>query len=114
MRRLFVLALVLGMAPLAFAQEETPSIKLINFHRGVYAGGTRLYVFWSSQGIPPAPGSIVIEVSRDAGATWTKVASGVSNSGKYLWTLPRDEGDRYRLRITYNGKDGTTVSALSA
>jgi len=38
---------------------------------------------------------VTIEFSRDGGKSWEKVAENVQNSGKYVWTVPKVEHEKY-------------------
>ena len=102
-------------APAAPTQDDPPpELRLLNFHRGVYAGGSRLYVFWKSAHIPKGPKGLALDISRDGGKTWKEVAAGIPDTGRYLWTLPREEGRTLRLRLRWSGEGGVTVSSVSA
>jgi len=79
---------------------------------GRYAGGTRRFVFWECPDGDPI-GTIGIDLSSDGGATWRAVARDIENSGRCLWTLPRETGDRYRLRIIRNLPGNATVADAS-
>ncbi|MBN1419100.1 MAG: hypothetical protein JXP34_10005 [Planctomycetes bacterium] len=79
---------------------------------GRHAGGTRRYVFWECQDGDPI-GTVAIELSSDAGRTWRTVASDLENCGRYLWTLPHETGDHFRLRITRTLPGNATVSDAS-
>ncbi len=38
---------------------------------------------------------VTIEFSRDGGKSWEKVQENVQNSGKYVWTVPKVEHEKY-------------------
>ncbi len=44
-------------------------------------------------------GNVAIDLSTDGGATWTTIASSVTNTGSYNWTLPPTTSTTCRVRV---------------
>lgn len=108
---LFLGAAIAGASPGVW---DEPEVTLVTFHRGVYKGGSRHYILWSSrgEGVEKAPASI--ELSRGEGGEWEMVATDLPNSGRYLWTLPKEDGPSFRLRVTLHEEGGRTISVVSS
>ncbi len=59
--------------------------------------------------------SIDLAWSTDGGATYpNSVATGLSNSGSYTWSVPNTPGTTNRIRVTAHDAAGNTGSAASA
>lgn len=106
-----VAAFLAGAGPQA---GEEPEVALRNFHGGVYKGGSRHYVLWSSRGEAALKSPVSVEVSMDQGVQWEVIAKGLPNTGRYLWALPEENGPSYRLRVTVSVEGGRMISSVSS
>lgn len=76
--------------------------------------GSASSIQWSaSDNLALLSNPISIEVSTNAGSTWSTLVSGLANSGSYAWT-PSADGSQYRLRLTATDSVGNTTQATSA
>ena len=61
----------------------------------VQAGGS-YEILWKAE--PPESefgANVTIEFSKDGGKSWEKVQENVQNTGKYIWTVPNVEYEKY-------------------
>ena len=110
-------ALILAAAALIGAgpqEADDPEIRLLNFHGGAYAAGSRHYVFWDAPGDPLKRRPVSLEILRRGATGWEMIAEGLPNTGRYLWSLPAEEGDAYRLRVAVLKQGGKRVASVSA
>jgi len=85
--------------------EDSPTLTLNSPNGGeIYAVGDTFAVTWST-------GSVVspvdLELSRDAGTTWTTEAAGVANNGNYRLALSGPPANSCLLRVTATDGTGT-------
>lgn len=60
--------------------------------------GDSFEVRWKTEVAESEFGAMVtIEFSRDGGKSWEKVAENVPNSGKYVWTVPKVEHNKFAV-----------------
>jgi hypothetical protein len=61
----------------------------------------------------PSPLTIAIDFSSDGGASWQPVASGLSNTGSFAWTVPAvpTTQARIRVRASDGADEGQGISA---
>ncbi len=57
--------------------------------------------------------SVDLELSRDGGATFEPIVTGIPNDGSYLWTVTGPVSPACRLRVTAHDADAHEVSDLS-
>lgn len=75
-------------------------------------GGNRLCagaiekVRWSAFDTDLADAPAAIDLSRDDGAHWDKVAQGLPGTGEYEWRVPAEPGSGYRLRVSVSDRAG--------
>jgi hypothetical protein len=74
-----------------------------------WAAGQTAEVTWKSFGVT---GDISIDLSTDAGETWTALVSGVKNSGSHEITVPAGSASRCRIRI--RAVDGSAMDISNA
>jgi len=48
---------------------------------------------------PPWSPDVTLSVSTNSGASWSTIATGVTNTGSYLWTVPESVSDKCRIRV---------------
>ncbi|MCZ6689380.1 MAG: hypothetical protein O7H41_07240 [Planctomycetota bacterium] len=108
---------ILGSLPIGAAAQDAGAdnqVVLKNFHRGVFQGGSRHYIFWSMKGDGGDKTRVSIGFSRNGGEEWESIADGIDNTGRFLWSLPDEDGVGFRLRIKVAGDDGKIISSTSA
>ncbi|MHC5037404.1 MAG: SBBP repeat-containing protein [Planctomycetota bacterium] len=103
-----------GVAGYYATQEEpnaAPSTALTSPSGGEVLGGTQ-DVTWTTADNDPS--TVDIELSADGGASWSALASGVPDTGRWSWdTTAAADGTLYRVRVrARDGGDG--VSPWSA
>jgi hypothetical protein len=76
-------------------------------------GGTTLPVTWRSEG-GAAPAAVTLRYSTDDGATWSLLAEGVPNTGRYDWRVPGLDSPRVRLRVGPAAGGGAQADASDA
>lgn len=60
----------------------------------------------------PSPLTIALDYSTNGGGAWTEIASGQTNTGSYVWTLPDVETTAARVRVrAFDGADETGDSS---
>jgi hypothetical protein len=83
----------------------TGSLTVTSPNASVYwAIGTQQPITWTHT--LAAGSTSTIELSRDGGATWSLVVSGILNAsqtGSYLWTVPGPSTSQARIRVTSSG-----------
>lgn len=87
--------------------EFAPAI-IVNKPAGgdVWASGSTHEIGWSSYGA----GAVDILLSVNSGSGWLNVASGVSDSGDYMWHLPnRLKSDQCLISVVPSAADGNVV-----
>jgi hypothetical protein len=77
----------------AFAQE----LRLVTPNGGEgWAFDSRRRIEWTSTDVS---GNVSLEVSRDAGATWTLITASTADDGAFNWTVTRPASSRARIRV---------------
>ncbi len=74
----------------------------------VLAPGNPYDILWSAQDQDPTGSisSIDIYVSYDGGATWSPIATGLSNTGAYTWNVPDGYANNVYIRVVATDNDG--------
>jgi hypothetical protein len=67
-------------------------------------------VQWTLRG---APGGVAIDLSRDDGATWTRLSDEAENVGFYDWTAAGTVSSRARIRVTSMANPALTQTSPS-
>lgn len=66
-----------------------------------WSAGTVRPILWkSSAEAGPDPGTVDLDLSTDAGATWAPIARGEPNDGSFTWVVPNLPGGRGRIRVS--------------
>src|SRR5262249_21132653 len=87
----------IGTAATVLVDRSAPSVALLAPNGGEsWAPGSVHAITWTAS---DAEG-IALDVSTDDGASWQPVASGLSNSGSYDWTVPGTPSTSARVRVT--------------
>jgi len=74
------------------------------------SAGTTTDVLWMTTGQPRA--TMDLHLSLDAGGSWTPIALGVPNTGRYIWTVPNLPSDLALVRVS-SGSPPPAVSDTS-
>lgn len=73
----------------------------------VWGIGDSKSITWTSQNVI---GNVRIEISRNAGSSWTDIAASVSNTGTYPWTVTGPASTDCRVRVS-SVSDPATLDA---
>ncbi len=74
--------------------------------------GTSASLQWTA-GDDVSVNSVSIDLSRDGGANWTNLASGLANTGSYAWTVTGPTSTTAMLRVTATDGNCNSVSDTS-
>jgi len=77
--------------------SEPPTLSLLSPNGGeVLSIGVQEQIRWIQD---PNVQSVDLDYSIDNGATWISIASQISNSGNYTWTVPPPESEQCLVRV---------------
>lgn len=98
-----------------FAIDSTPPVVNLTSLTGgqTIRGGVNYTVTWTATDTNMASSPVTIEYSSNDGSTWTSVATGLSNSGSYTWSVPSVNGNTYQIRISASDLSGNIGQAAS-
>jgi len=66
----------------------------------VVKAGETYEILWKSEPTESEFGTMAtVEFSKDGGKSWEKVQENVSNSGKYVWKVPKVDSTQCKIRI---------------
>lgn len=92
-----------------------PSITLSSMNaNSAFKGGTAQSISWSASDVNWGSQNVTLSYSIDAGSTYQIIASGISNSGSYLWTLPSINSSQVKVKTSGCDVAGNCSSAESA
>ena len=82
--------------------STAPNLSLTTLNGGqVIAGnGATRTITWTGSDANFGANPISLAYSADSGSTWTPIASAITNSGSYNWTVSVADGTSYRLKVT--------------
>jgi len=96
----------------AFTVDSQPPSVSLTLPTGPFAGGQTLNIQWNaSDSFGLAQNPITLEYAT--GDEWQTIASGLSNSGSYSWTLPLVDSLNVQIRLTAVDLVGNRASATS-
>jgi hypothetical protein len=82
------------------AEDPSPPLAMLSLvtpnGREGWTFNSRRRIEWTSTALS---GNVRLEVSRDAGATWTVIAASTDNDGAFNWTVTRPASNRARIRV---------------
>ena len=86
---------------------DTPSGTLVLATLGAWARGSVHPVRWDPpRDLPSANESVVLETSRDGGASYARVGTAITGEGYARFTAPEDGPSTLRVRVTFRTIDG--------
>lgn len=89
-----------------------PSFKILSLNGGQsVAPLSEVEITWETT--EPNPGTINIRYSLDNGATWITEATGITNTGSYIWTTPSSTSDLALVEISMTDLAGNFGSNRS-
>lgn len=93
-----------------FADTTAPAAQLLapNGGEGWEIGSSRSITWSASDGVGVV--SVSLDYSRDEGATWTSIATGLPNTGSHAWTVPAPSTSRGRVRVTAHDAAGHSTT----
>ncbi len=105
-----------GVAPQweCLVDTEAPEVSLVSPIGGeLWSGREAKEVVWraSDENLPPRPVSLFY--STDGGESWRPIASGLENTGDYLWEAPWIAGAQFRVKVTVTDLAGNASEAAS-
>jgi hypothetical protein len=74
------------------------------------AGSTHSITWTSTSEAGPDPGTVSLELSTNAGGSWSTIVSGEANDGAYSWTVPGSLGSQSRVRVVRPNRVSPTPS----
>jgi hypothetical protein len=91
--------------------ETTPIVKLMDVE--VAPGGVRsdLAIQWTAADIHLMAKPISISTSTDKDGPWMTVASGLENTGRYVWKMPNDVPHQFYVRVEATDRAGNVGTA---
>ncbi len=99
---LFILALFLlclSCAPSESLPDKGITILSPKANDVVQAGAS-YEILWKAEPTESEFGTkVTIEFSKDGGKSWEKVEENVSNTGKYIWNIPKIDSSQCKIRI---------------
>lgn len=103
------LSFALGLE-VEYGPEPVPDSLLVLAPNGgeEFQAGATTPIQWSSTG---SISTVDLDYSTDSGATWTRIATEVPNTGSYTWTLPDIAATEALVRVSRSGSgDPSDVS----
>lgn len=92
-----------------------PAINLTSLTGGqMLVGGASAVISWTMSDLFPATNPITLQYSTNAGTSWTNIASSLSNSGSYTWSVPAIDTTQLRVQVSAIDLAGNTASSSSA
>ncbi|MFA5103348.1 MAG: hypothetical protein WC525_09375, partial [Candidatus Thermoplasmatota archaeon] len=95
--------------------DDIPTVNVIYPNGGETLAGN-ISILWSASddNTTNLNGSIVLEYSPDDGGNWSLIASGLNNTGLYVWdTTVVPDGDQYLVRVSATDEANNTGSDTS-
>jgi hypothetical protein len=82
---------------------------------GVLAGGSRRFLFFEvfPRDCEQRPARMALSYSHTEAGSWTPIAGDLAFVAQYLWQVPRETGEDFRLRVDFwdaGGLQGTSFS----
>jgi hypothetical protein len=90
-----------GTFPHVFEPEDTspPTVTLLSPNGGeVWKTGSEQTIEWSASDNVGVT-SVSLYYSTDGGSTWQEIATGLGNTGTYLWTVPYDPSGNAMVKV---------------
>lgn len=91
-----------GTPPKIFVVIDTkkPALVLVSPNTSqVYSNTQDMRIEWNASDINFGPKPINIYYSKDGGGTWNVIKKDLPNSGSYVWKLPSESTQYYRVKI---------------
>ena len=89
-----------------------PIVALTNFNSGFFQGGTSQSITWSASDTNLTNSPLSLSYTTD-GVNYIALASNLTNSGSYSWTLPSIDSATVKLKITVTDLAGNSSVAIS-
>ncbi len=91
-----------------FVDFSKPDISLNVPGDLILGGGNQYTIKWETGSDKIRPGSVKLMYSRNGGQTWETISSGMDDTGRYNWNVPKITTLRAKLKIEATGKNGVT------
>jgi hypothetical protein len=121
MRKTIKIGLVIGitiafLTPMSLViADDVPTVTVFSPNGGEVLTG-EIAILWSASDdvTMDLNGSLLLEYSPDNGNNWSVIASGLNNTGLYLWnTTVVPDGDQYLIRVSATDESNNTGSDTS-
>lgn len=90
-----------------------PTLSLTSFNSGTLKAGSSYNITWSLSDLHMAANPVLLEYTID-GATYNTIASSLSNSGTYTWTVPSQDLNTLKIKISAIDSLSNTSSMVSS
>jgi len=91
-----------------------PSIRILAPAESILVGaGSPVEIAWDASDANPLEEGVELEFSPDGGASWIRIAGGLSPSGSHLWMTPEIDLGRYTVRAVATDLAGNESSATA-
>lgn len=102
-----------GDAPFTIVDQTVPVASLTAPNGGeVCTAGSVRNILWSASD-DVAVTAVDLELSADAGATWSPIATGLANTGSHAWNVPALPTTQARVRVTARDAAGNAAADAS-
>ncbi|MFO7792577.1 MAG: C1 family peptidase [Candidatus Saliniplasma sp.] len=92
-----------------FTLDDPPEITVTRPNGGeTFTSGTDETITWSTTAGENPIDYVDLYYSTDSGSSWTSIATGLSNSGSYTWTVPNEDGENCLIRARVIDTAGTS------
>jgi Tfp pilus assembly protein PilF len=91
-----------GTPPKVFVVVDTkkPALVLVNPNTAqVYSNTQDLRIEWNASDVNFGPTPVSLYYSKDGGGTWNAIKKGLPNAGTYVWKIPAESSQFYRIKI---------------
>jgi Tfp pilus assembly protein PilF len=105
-----------GTPPKIFVVVDTkkPALVLVNPNTAqVYSNSQDLRVEWNASDINFGPTPVSLYYSKDGGGTWNVIKKGLPNAGTYVWKIPAESTQFYRVKIVAEDLAGNESEDIS-
>ncbi len=105
-----------GTPPKIFVVVDTkkPALVLVNPNTAqVYSNSQDLRIEWNASDINFGPTPMSLYYSKDGGGTWNVIKKGLPNSGTYVWKIPAEGTQFYRVKIVAEDLAGNESEDIS-
>ncbi len=102
-----------GDAPQVWVEVDLkpPVVQVLGVEVGRGADAGNLTIVWRATDKNLGRQPINLSYTAEAGGTWTTIATGIENTGRYIWRMPEGVPYRFRIRVEASDRAGNSGSA---